>query len=99
MVIVCETLITASSKLHYATEANSILSRLYGFKGGCPLLLLVFICVCEYMQHCTIVTLPSFPLWQYNDIVRNERELAPMADSAAVPSNEFGVEPAEGHVV
>lgn len=99
MVIVCETLITASSKLHYTTEANSILSRLYGSEGGRPLLLLVFMCVCEYMQHCTIVTLLSFPLWQYNDIVMNERERATMADSAAVPSNEFGVEPAEEHVV
>lgn len=29
----------------------------------------------------------------------NERERAPMADSAAVASNEFGVEPAEEHVV
>lgn len=60
MVIVCETLTTASSKLYYATEANSILSRLYGSEGEHPLLLLVFMCVC--VNICNIAQLSlSFP--------------------------------------
>ena len=46
-----------------------------------------------------VTTLPYLPLPQYNDIVMNEQELAPRADSTAVAPNSFGMDLAEGHVV